>query len=63
VHSLDYFHKGNVDRRRRKERRSSNERRQDCIRINQWSSVCPDHDELTEGKPYIINLSGLKDHR
>ena len=60
VYSLDYFYKGNVDRRRGRERRSNNERRRDCIRINQWSSVCPDQDELTEGKPHIINLSGTK---
>jgi len=56
VYSIDYFLKGNLDRRRLGERRGRSERRQDCIRIDQWSSICPDKDELVEDKPYIIKL-------
>jgi hypothetical protein len=56
VYSIDYFLQGKPDRRHRNERRSPGERRHDCIRINTWSSVCPDKNELVEGKPYIIHL-------
>ena len=54
VYSLDYFIKGNQDRRVNPERRSPEERRIDCIRINKWSSVCPDKQELKKNKAYII---------
>ncbi|MEE4240956.1 MAG: hypothetical protein V2I36_05790 [Desulfopila sp.] len=57
VYSLDYFLKGGPDRRHRSERRSSSERRHNCIRINKWSSVCPDKNELSDGKPYILSFS------
>ncbi len=56
VYSLDYFLQGRPDRRHGSERRSLGERRHDCIRINRWSSVCPDKNELIEDKPYIIRL-------
>jgi hypothetical protein len=57
VYSLDYFLKNNPDRRISSERRSPHERRGDCIRINKWSSVCPDKNELSREKPYTINIS------
>jgi hypothetical protein len=53
VYSLDYLEK-NPDRRLGLERRGRDERRKDCIRVNEWSSVCPDKNEIEEGKPYII---------
>ena len=56
VYSLDYFFKGNLDRRNAPERRTNFERRIDCIRINEWSSICPDKDELKPGSPFIIDL-------
>ncbi len=56
VYSLDYFFKGNFDRRNEPERRTNFERRVDCIRINEWSSICPDKDELKPGSPFIIDL-------
>lgn len=56
VYSLDYFFKGNLDRRNSPERRTNSERRVDCIRINEWSSICPDNDEIKSGSPYIIDL-------
>lgn len=56
VYSLDYFLKGKLDRRNSPERRTYSERRVDCIRINEWSSICPDKDELPTGSPYIIDL-------
>ena len=51
VYSLDYFLKGNEDRRVGKERRINSERRIDCIPVNKWASVCPDEREL-DGKDY-----------
>lgn len=56
VYSLDYFLKGNLDRRNRAERRTRNERRNDCIRVNEWSSICPEQDDLNSIKPTIIDL-------
>lgn len=54
IYSLDYFLKGNPDRRINPERRFNKERRQDCIRVDEWSSICPDNDELEEGHIFII---------
>lgn len=55
IYSIDYFLQNNPDRRSGKERRLNIERRQNCIRINEWSSICPDEDELEEGTPYHLN--------
>jgi hypothetical protein len=50
VHLLSYFSNGGKENRSDRERRSSEERRNGCIRVTQWSSVCietlpdrPDH--------------------
>lgn len=56
VYSLDYFLKGNPDRRSGLERRMKYERRKGCVRINEWSSVCPDTDEIKDGKTYFFDL-------
>lgn len=40
VHRLDYFSTGGIENRSTKERRVSGERREGCIRVTQWSSVC-----------------------
>ena len=55
VYSLDYFLKGNQDRRSGRERRLNIERRTGCIRINEWSSICPDDDELVDGSAYFFD--------
>ena len=55
VYSLDYFLKGNQDRRSSRERRLNIERRTGCIRINEWSSICPDNDELVDGSAYFFD--------
>lgn len=44
-YSLDYFNKGNPDRRVHPERRAQFERRRGCYRVDTWSSVCPDPEE------------------
>lgn len=41
IDDLDYFLKGGMERRRRRERRSNLERRADWVRINKWYSVFP----------------------
>lgn len=55
VYSLDYFLRGNRDRRSGRERRLNIERRTGCIRINEWSSICPDNDELVDGGTYFFD--------
>jgi hypothetical protein len=42
VYDSDYFDNGGVERRHAKDRRQANERRDSCIRVSKWSSVCPD---------------------
>ena len=42
VYDSDYFENGGLERRRGKDRRQRGERRQDCVRVSHWSSVCPD---------------------
>ena len=42
VYDSDYFENGGLERRQAKDRRQRNERRQDCVRVSKWSSVCPD---------------------
>ncbi len=46
VYSLEYFELGNPDRRNSMERRDNIERREDCVRVSEWSSACPDKDEI-----------------
>ncbi len=48
IYSLVYFNKGNKDRRVSDERRFNYERRENCVRVSQWSSVCLDKDELRD---------------
>ncbi|MBM9605692.1 hypothetical protein [Desulfopila inferna] len=55
VYSVDYFLKNNPDRRSGRERRSRIERRKGCIRVDEWASVCPDIEEITDDKPYVID--------
>jgi hypothetical protein len=42
VYNADYFQNGGLERRSGKERRQHNERRKDCTRVSEWSSICPD---------------------
>lgn len=44
AYDLDYFQEGGAERRRGVERRRPAERRDSCMRVSQWSSVCPDED-------------------
>ena len=41
AYDLDYFSDGGVERRSAQERRRIDERRENCKRVSQWSSVCP----------------------
>lgn len=41
AYDLDYFLDGGEERRSSQERRGSRERRGSCLRVSQWSSVCP----------------------
>ena len=40
VYDADYFQNGGLERRSGKERRQHYERRKDCTRVSEWSSVC-----------------------
>jgi hypothetical protein len=40
VYDADYFQNGGLERRSGKERRRPYERRKDCIRASEWSSIC-----------------------
>jgi hypothetical protein len=40
VYDADYFQNGGLERRSGKERRRHYERRKDCIRVSEWSSIC-----------------------
>ncbi|MEJ2691315.1 MAG: hypothetical protein P8130_15510 [Deltaproteobacteria bacterium] len=42
VYDSDYFENGGLERRQAKDRRQPDERRQGCVRVSRWSSVCPD---------------------
>ena len=42
IYDSDYFQNGGLERRSSKERRQHDERRKDCIRVSEWSSICPD---------------------
>lgn len=45
VYDSDYFRAGGGERRQGTDRRQEDERRDSCIRVSQWSSVCPDESE------------------
>ncbi len=62
VYSIDYFLSGHRDRRLRRERRINVERRQDCVRVDDWSSICP---EPLSQDDFIItptDFNSKKDH-
>lgn len=42
VYDSDYFDGGGLERRNGLDRRQQDERRDNCLRVSQWSSVCPD---------------------
>lgn len=42
TYDSDYFEDGGPERRMRTDRRQQGERRDRCIRVSRWSSVCPD---------------------
>lgn len=42
VYDSDYFEMGGLERRKGQDRRQPDERRQECVRVSKWSSVCPD---------------------
>lgn len=42
AYDLDYFEQGGVERRKTGERRETDERRDQCVKVSDWSSVCPD---------------------
>ena len=41
AYDLEYFSEGGSERRLGEERRRAKERRQDCVKVSKWSSVCP----------------------
>jgi hypothetical protein len=42
VYDSDYFENNGLERRQGGERRQRDERRDGCVRVSKWSSVCPD---------------------
>jgi hypothetical protein len=42
AYDLDYFEQEGLERRKKGERRTKNERRDQCTKVSDWSSVCPD---------------------
>lgn len=42
VYDSDYFGNGGTERRSGQDRRQRDERRESCLRVSQWSSVCLD---------------------
>ncbi len=42
VYDSDYFDGGGLERRIGQDRRQQAERRDSCMRVSRWSSVCPD---------------------
>lgn len=44
VYDSDYFDNSGVERRHGRDRRQNDERRDSCVRVSNWSSVCPDSD-------------------
>ena len=41
AYDLDYFQDGGIERRSLQERRQPGERREECQRVSEWTSVCP----------------------
>ena len=41
AYELGYFAHGGIERRRGVESRTKDERRDQCIKVSDWSSVCP----------------------
>ena len=41
VYDADYWDSEGVERRKLKDRRQQKERRQSCVKVSKWSSVCP----------------------
>jgi hypothetical protein len=54
MYSPDYFELGNHERRKSSERRDNVERRQDCFRVSEWSSVCPGNEDFKKVDGVII---------
>jgi len=48
-YDLDYFQEGGTERRKRRERRRKGERRDSCVPVSDWSSVCPDDEPGDSG--------------
>jgi hypothetical protein len=48
-YDLDYFQEDGTERRNGKERRRKGERRDSCIPVSDWSSVCPDDEQGDSG--------------
>ena len=46
IYSLKYFTDGGKERRSGLERRVASERRAECFRVSNWSSVCLDKDDI-----------------
>ena len=42
VYDTDYFESGGIERRKGNDRRKKGERRENCVRVSDWSSVCPE---------------------
>ena len=42
VYDSDYFENDGLERRSGLDRRQREERRDSCLRVSKWSSVCPD---------------------
>ena len=42
AYDSDYFENQGLERRKNQDRRLQSERRDRCVRVSQWSSVCPD---------------------
>jgi len=45
AYDLDYFRDGGAERREQNERRQPLERRDGCVRVSEWSSICPDENQ------------------
>ena len=42
AYNLDYFHNDGEERRIGNDRRQDDERRDNCIKVSKWTSICPD---------------------
>ena len=45
IYHTDYIESGGLERRNGKERRQHDERREECTRVSDWSSVCADDED------------------